>query len=133
MEVYRTKSAGGVVVNSEGKVIIVKQEGKSWSLPKGHIEEGETDLEASKREIYEESGVKQLELIKKLGSYERRGITDPSEIKTITVFLFKTSEKILNPIDPENPEAMWVNKEEAANIFTHPKDKEFFLKIINEI
>ncbi|MFA5169553.1 MAG: hypothetical protein WC420_02345 [Candidatus Paceibacterota bacterium] len=49
------------------------------------------------------------------------------------MFLFKTSEIELNPIDPENPEARWVEKEQIAELLTHPKDKEFFLKIINQI
>ena len=53
-----TKSAGGVVKNQEGKILVVNQRGTSWSLPKGHIEEGEDSLTASRREIEEESGEK---------------------------------------------------------------------------
>ena len=56
-----TRSAGGVVVNAEGKVLVVNQHGTSWSLPKGHIEDGEDALAAARREIYEESGVSDLE------------------------------------------------------------------------
>ena len=60
MELKKTESAGGVVLNKKGEVLIVNQYGNSWSLPKGHIEEGEEILEAAKREIYEESGIKNL-------------------------------------------------------------------------
>ena len=63
----KTKSAGGVVLNKNGEVLIVNQHGNSWSLPKGHIEEGEEILEAAKRETYEESGIKNLTYIKDLG------------------------------------------------------------------
>ena len=51
------------------------------------------------------------------------------------MFLFKTSEgkNILKPIDPDNPEARWVDKEKVASLLTHPKDREFFLKIKGEI
>ncbi len=133
-----TKSAGGVVINNEGEVLVVNQKGKSWSLPKGHIEEGEDALLAAKREIYEESGLTDLQYVKRLGSYRRYKIglkeeDDKSELKTISMFLFKTSKKSLKPIDPENPEARWVKKEEAVKLLTHKKDREFFLGVINKI
>jgi len=37
-----TKSAGGVVINNHGRILVVSQKGTSWSLPKGHIDEGES-------------------------------------------------------------------------------------------
>ena len=46
-----TTSAGGVVMNSKGEVLVVSQGGTSWSLPKGHVEVGEDSLKAAKREI----------------------------------------------------------------------------------
>src|SRR4051794_29324422 len=69
-----TRSAGGVVTNANGEVLVVNQRGTSWSLPKGHIEEGEEALEAARREIYEESGLTDLALIKPLGTYRRSRI-----------------------------------------------------------
>jgi 8-oxo-dGTP pyrophosphatase MutT (NUDIX family) len=54
----KTRSAGGVVTNEEGEILVVSQRGTSWSLPKGHIDPGEDALVAAKREIYEESGIR---------------------------------------------------------------------------
>ena len=127
----QTESAGGVVLDAEGRVLMVSQHGTSWSLPKGHVEEGESLLAAARREIYEESGVSQLELLRTLGSYSRPrlgrdGGEDASELKTIHLFLFRTSETVLKPVDPENPEAAWVEKGRVASLLTHPKDSEFF-------
>jgi 8-oxo-dGTP pyrophosphatase MutT (NUDIX family) len=128
----RTESAGGIVFNKRGEVLVVRQHGTSWSLPKGHIEAGEDRLAAARREIYEEAGVTALEYVAGLGSYERfklsaDGGEDASELKTIHMFLFKTVEDILRPVDPENPEARWVEPAEVAALLTHPKDREFFL------
>ena len=130
----KTHSAGGVVTNSEGKVLVVSQHGTSWSLPKGHIDPGEEALVAARREIYEESGIRDLELVRELGSYERHKIgmhggDDRSELKVITMFLFRTSEKLLKPVDPDNPEAQWVEKSKVALLLTHQKDKEFFRRV----
>ena len=133
-----TQTAGGVVLNKEGLVLVVSQNGNSWSLPKGHIDEGENKLQAAIREVYEESGISELELIKEFDSYERYRIgldggEDKSELKKIFMFLFKTNQEVLKPIDPANPEARWVKKEEVAELLTHKKDKEFFLKITGEM
>ena len=130
-----TYTAGGVVLNENNDVLLVSQHGTSWSLPKGHIDFGEEKLEAAIREIYEESGVTDLELIKELGVYQRYMIgvdskEDKSELKTIYMFLFKTRQYELKPIDPENPEARWIKKEFVADMLTHEKDKEFFRNIL---
>jgi ADP-ribose pyrophosphatase YjhB (NUDIX family) len=127
----KTRSAGGVVTNEEGRVLVVSQRGTSWSLPKGHIDFGEDALTAAKREIYEESGIRDLELVRELGSYERHKIganggDDRSELKKITMFLFRTREKNLKPMDPGNPEARWVEKSKVVSLLTHEKDKQFF-------
>ena len=133
-----TESAGGVVVNAEGRVLLVSQHGTSWSLPKGHLEEGETPLEAAQREIHEETGVSRLEFVRQLGSYSRPRIgvdggEDKSELKTIHLFLFRTDATELSPLDADNPEARWVERESVAGLLTHAKDKEFFASILNTI
>lgn len=137
-EVKETVSAGGVVINKKGEVLVVSQNGNSWSLPKGHIDEGEDALAAAKREIYEESGVSNLKLIKELGRYQRykigkNGGEDKAELKSITIFLFTTNQEALSPVDSENPEARWVVKDEVAQLLTHPKDKDFFISVMKEL
>jgi ADP-ribose pyrophosphatase YjhB (NUDIX family) len=136
--------AGGVVLNRKGQVLVVNQRGRSWSLPKGHIEKGESVLNAARREIYEESGVKKLKFVRLLGSYERSrmGVKEgeiPSQrdggakTKKLTLFLFETDHEDLKPIDPDNPEARWVDRHHVADLLTHPKDREFFIQILSQI
>mgnify|MGYP001570236117 CR=1 FL=1 len=130
-------SAGGVVLNSKGQVLVVNQDGDSWSLPKGHIESGENQVEAAKREIKEESGITELEFVKELGSYQRfrviDGVEDKNHRKNITMFLFKTNQMELKPIDPENPEARWVDKDKVIELLSFTKDKEFFGNVLNTL
>jgi ADP-ribose pyrophosphatase YjhB (NUDIX family) len=127
----KTRSASGVVTNADGHVLVVSQRGTSWSLPKGHIDTGEDALMAARREIYEESGIRDLELVREMGSYERHKIgvnggDDRSELKIITMFLFRTKAMDLQPVDRDNPEARWVEKSKVAQLLTHRKDKKFF-------
>lgn len=136
--VKMTESAGGVVLNSQGLVLVVSQHGTSWSLPKGHIDPGEDKLTAARREIYEESGISQVQLIGELGYYERyrigkNGSDDLSEFKRIYLFLFRTEQQDLRPIDPHNPQALWVERNKVLDFLTHPKDKEFYQSILKKI
>ncbi len=126
------------MLNKKGQVLVVNQRGRSWSLPKGHIEEGEEVLAAARREIHEESGLTDLTFVKALGSYERLRIgldggENGSELKHLTFFLFKASEEQLKPIDPDNPEARWVEPDQVANLLTHPKDREFFNQVLQDL
>lgn len=131
-------SAGGVVLNAKGQVLVVNQKKRSWSLPKGHIDEGEDKITTAKREIYEESGISNLVLVKEFNHYKRYRMgkdnkDDKSEMKTIFMFLFKTNQRKLSPIDPFNPEARWVDKDKVADLLTHEKDKEFFMSVVDKI
>lgn len=128
----RTFSAGGIVLDSKGRVLVVQQNRNSWSLPKGHVESGETPLDAARREIGEETGLSGLTLLKDLGTYSRarigpKGLQDVSEIKDIHLFLFRASCSNLKPSDTKISQARWVTQEAAARILTHPKDRAFYL------
>jgi len=138
VEQIKTQTAGGVVISKKGKVLVVNQRGGSWSLPKGHIEEGEDAKTAAIREIEEETGITRLNLVKELGSYLRYkigldGRDDSHELKHIHMFLFNTDEEKLCPQDANHPEARWVHPDDVEGLLTHPKDKVFFKSIRRQI
>jgi len=133
-----TVSSGGVVINENGKILLVNQRGSSWSLPKGHVDCGEDPLESALREIKEESGITDLQFLQTLGSYGRYKIgkntaEDKQEWKVLIFYLFKTKQNELKPLDPQNPEARWVNPDQVETLLTHPKDKAFFKSIRSRI
>jgi 8-oxo-dGTP pyrophosphatase MutT (NUDIX family) len=55
-------AGGGVVFNSDGEFLTIKRNG-IWDLPKGKLEEGEDFATAALREVEEETGLKNLEII----------------------------------------------------------------------
>lgn len=133
-------SAGGIVLNKSGKkVIVVHQGGVSWSLPKGHVEKNETFEETAKREIFEETGVMDLKLIRKFRSYERYKISKDgkgetkTEFKELHFFLFQTNVIKLKPGEDITWEARWVDIDKVADLLTHPKDKDFFRRVFNKL
>ncbi|MFT6749643.1 MAG: 8-oxo-dGTP pyrophosphatase MutT (NUDIX family) [Flavobacterium sp.] len=59
------KAGGGLVYNSKGDVLFILRNGK-WDLPKGGIEKHEKIDATAIREVEEETGVKKLQIRKKL-------------------------------------------------------------------
>jgi len=131
-------SAGGFVLNPHSQIALVQNKSESWTFPKGHVEERESIEEAARREIHEETGLTKLSLVRKLGVYDREKtkITEgqpQSYLKRIHVYLYKTPQMDLNPIDPENPQAIWVNIESTAEKMTYSEDRRFFESIKEHI
>lgn len=104
-----------------------------WGFPKGSIDEGGSHLTAAKREVYEETGLADLKMVKEFEPYQRPNGSDPQELKTIYMFLFRTSQEELKSIEPDVIEAKWVNKDKVTTVLTYPKDIEFFEKIKSEL
>lgn len=76
-EVVREPTAGGVVYRRQpatGKVqILLIQDAKNrWTIPKGHIEEGESPAATAEREIHEETGLKEMRVLGWLGKINFR-------------------------------------------------------------
>jgi len=57
------KAAGGLVINKNGEILFMFRRGK-WDLPKGKLDPGESLESCAKREVIEETGVSQLELVR---------------------------------------------------------------------
>lgn len=131
------ESAGGVVVNG-GRIVVVRQRHRVWSLPKGHLKKGEGPMEAARREIREEAGVEDLTFVRELGTYERYKIgldggDDRSELKIIHMLHFTTGATELGPQDEKIEAAIWADPDEAVALLTNDKDREFLRGVLPEL
>jgi 8-oxo-dGTP pyrophosphatase MutT (NUDIX family)/mannose-6-phosphate isomerase-like protein (cupin superfamily) len=136
MPVERT--AGGVVLGPHGRIALVSQQGMSWSLPKGHMEPGETAEATAIREVGEETGLSQFSCRGRLVRYGRSAINgsgkiEPDRLKQVELFLFETAESELLPADPENPEARWIDPTAATDLLSHPVDAAVLSRLLPRI
>jgi 8-oxo-dGTP pyrophosphatase MutT (NUDIX family) len=125
----RELSAGGVVVRGDEVVVIVPRRrapngARVLALPKGHIDPGETTLEAAEREVREETGVV-AEPVRELGEarywYMRDGQTIP---KSVCFYLFTYLHGDTSDHDEEVEEARWMKLSDARRKLTHAAERE---------
>jgi 8-oxo-dGTP pyrophosphatase MutT (NUDIX family) len=121
-------SSGGVVYRKVGDdaydvAIVYRKRHDDWSLPKGHIEEGETKEVAALREVKEEAGL-DARIAEPLGGivyfYRRRN--GDLVRKTVYHFLMEATAGEFPSPTWEITESRWVPITEAQTLLSYKND-----------
>ena len=133
------KSAGAVIFRQQNKKIFFlllhypsgsRTPGKDyWDFPKGHIEKKEKPEEAAKRETEEETGIKDIELIKGFKEWIKYFFKQDGKniFKIVTFFLAETKTKEVK-ISREHIGYKWLPYEQALEQITFKNAKEILKK-----
>ncbi|MBP0965638.1 MAG: bis(5'-nucleosyl)-tetraphosphatase [Huintestinicola sp.] len=119
------KSCGAIVYRRHHgnlEILLIKHVNSGhWSFPKGHVEEGETEVETALREVKEETGIDI--------------IIDPTFRETVTYFPRKDTQKVVVyfiakaknfeyvPQEEEIAQIKWVDICHATSVLTYENDK----------
>ena len=130
-------SAGGLVVDTTGTMGLLigrydlkDASGKRvlWSLPKGHIEEGETPEEAAIREVAEETGINSS-ITKSLGVIDFWFMAGGKRIhKTVHHFMFTEIGGTLLAQESEVDEVSWFPLSEIVERLAYPDEKKLIAR-----
>ena len=135
-------SAGAVIFRKENNQIyylLVHYESGHWDFPKGHIEEGEEEEETVKREVAEETGIEDVEIIKGFKEWikytfrQTYGLEKDEKkkalwvFKIVTFYLAETKTKEVK-ISFEHLGYKWLPYESAFEQLTFKKAKEILKK-----
>ncbi|SHG19590.1 NUDIX domain-containing protein [Jatrophihabitans endophyticus] len=123
-------SAGGLVVDLAGTVprgaLIGRTDRQGrllWSLPKGHIEAGETAEQAAVREVEEETGIAG-EIVAELGTIDFWFVAEGRRIhKTVRHYLLRRTGGELSDSDVEVDEVAWVPLDEIRGQLAYPDER----------
>ncbi|PZS36444.1 MAG: NUDIX hydrolase [Pseudonocardiales bacterium] len=123
-------SAGGLVVDLDGDVPLGALIGRTdrhgrllWSLPKGHIEAGETAEQAAVREVEEETGISG-EILAELGTIDFWFVAEGRRIhKTVRHYLLRATGGELSDADIEVTEVAWVPLPEIRAQLAYPDER----------
>lgn len=109
-EVVREPTAGGIIFRRNAKTgnieILLIQDAKSrWTIPKGHIEEGESAKDTAEREIREETGLQEMKVMNWLGKINFRYRRQQSLVLMTTEIFLVQAQGDTNKLRPED----WMN------------------------
>ena len=120
-------SAGGVLFNDDGKVLIMKRkQERIWVLPKGKREEGETLRENAIREVVEESGLPAPRIERPIGIVRYTFFWYPDDRnynKSVHYFLMRMDEPHELNMEAEFSEYKWADEKEAFSLLKHENDR----------
>ena len=134
------KSAGAVVFykNKEVEYLLLHYPGSTekakdyWDFPKGHIEEGESEIETVKREVFEETGLKDIKIIPGFKTsikyfFQKEG---KKIFKIVVFYLARVKTKEVK-ISFEHIGFIWLPFEKAVEKVTYKNAKEVLKKAHN--
>lgn len=122
-EVVREPTAGGIIFRRSARdanvieILLIQDSKQRWTIPKGHIEEGENARQAAEREIREETGLAEMKVMDWLGKINfRYRRANSLVLMTTEIFLVKATGKS-SSIKPEKWMASlaWMPAQEALD------------------
>jgi ADP-ribose pyrophosphatase YjhB (NUDIX family) len=129
-------SAGGLVLDRSGDVpraaLIARHDKRGrlvWSLPKGHVEAGETPAEAAAREVEEETGIRGR-VLAPLGTIDFWFVADQRRVhKTVHHFLLEAIGGELSDADVEVVEVGWFPLPEVGGILAYADERRLLERV----
>ncbi|MSV43289.1 MAG: NUDIX domain-containing protein [Actinobacteria bacterium] len=123
-------SAGGLILDLRGPVpraaLIARLDRRGrlmWSLPKGHVEAGETIEQAAVREVEEETGIAGS-VIAPLGTIDFWFVAEHRRVhKTVHHFLLEALSEDLSDADAEVVEVGWVPLDAVADTLAYADER----------
>jgi len=115
-------------------VCLIRHKQGHWGFPKGHQNINESEEETAMRELAEESGINNIEIIggqsyAERYSFEQDGMKFNKSVKYFLGFTSSINKATPDNFKKEIPELKWVTYEEAKRLITFQEAK----KILNEV
>ena len=139
---------GIIVLNNNNQVFVGKRKdnpGDKWQMPQGGVDKGEDFITAMRRELIEETSIKNIKILKeiqKMYQYELPknlvGIIWKGKFRGqrqkwfITKFLGKDDEINLDTQNPEFIDWKWIDPQDLPEVIVDFK-KELYLNLLKEI
>ncbi len=121
-EVVREPTAGGVVFRHNEKTgaiefLLIQDAKNRWTIPKGHIEEGEDSKQTAEREIREETGLQEMEVLSWLGKINFRYRRVSSLVLMTTEIFLVRAKGDTDSLQPEDwmNGCKWLDSKDALN------------------
>ena len=122
--------AGGILKNEDNVALVKNIRAGFWGFPKGRIEKNEKPADAARREVFEETGIKDIRIVKSLGSYKRAAADGKPVLLNNHMFLFSTRQEKFMPLEGHALDTQWVPIDKVDSYLELDQDKKFFQSVI---
>ncbi|GBL36059.1 diadenosine hexaphosphate hydrolase [Filimonas sp.] len=127
-------AGGGVVFNNRNELLFIYRR-KKWDLPKGKLDRGESIEKCAVREVFEETGIRRPEIVRKLCNTYHLYLETSVILKETVWYLMFTETTWLKPQREEGiKKAVWVHKNNIRYQLrnTYPSIIDIFEVLLNE-
>ena len=131
MNLRKEKSCGCIIIKNEKVLLVYEKNRNFWGFPKGHMEEGENEIDTALREVKEEVGLEVEIDIKK--RYTLNYIIRDEIDKTTVLYIAVPKNENLEMQESEIEDIKWCDFDEALDTLTFDNWKELFKKVIKDI
>ena len=131
MDLRKEKSCGCIIIKNKKVLLVYEKNRNFWGFPKGHVENGETEIETALREVKEEVGLDvDIDVEKR---YTLNYIIRDEIDKTTVLYIAKPKNEKLVVQESEIENVKWCDFKEALNTLTFDNWKELFKEVINDL
>jgi len=124
------KSCGSIIF-LDGKVLLINQKNGCWGFPKGHMEQGENEIETAIRETKEETNI-DVEIESNF-RFETSYYVKNDILKTVVYFVAHPIDKIeLKIQEAEIKKAIWVDINEVESYLMYDNIKELWNNVLTQ-
>ena len=124
------KSCGAVIFD-EDKVLVIQQVKGHWGFPKGHVEDGETEVQTAIREIKEETNL-DVE-IDETHRYVEQYSPEEGVEKDVVFFIAKKIGGEVKVQEEEVKDTEWLLPKDAMERLTYETSKVILKKVMKDI
>ena len=116
------EGAGGVVINDEGRVLLIRHRNGTWVFPKGHVEPGESKVDTAVREVEEEAGVQAVALDPRQ-TWQTEYVNPRREGRRITWYLLRSDARRAILREAIFPTGGFYDPDEALRMLAFDEDR----------
>ena len=121
------KSCGCIILNDKNEVLLIHHNAGHWDFPKGHMEEGETEVQTAIREVKEETNI-DVEVNEKY-KYSTKYSPKEDVIKEVVYFLARNVNDNKQAQLEEVSEVKWFNFNDAIEKITYDNSREILIQL----
>ena len=125
------KSCGCIVINDKNEILLILHNAGHWDFPKGHVEDGETEVQTAIREVKEETNI-DVEVNEEF-RYSTKYSPKEDVIKEVIYFLARNISEDKQAQLEEVSEVKWFSMNDAIEKITYDNSREILIQLKKDL